>query len=70
MMVVLYGINTHTGDTDKIISDGFSAMPEGMRGYLKKIAELTGVPISIASLSPDRAHTLQKGLYEMTCDYI
>ena len=36
----------------------YDALPQAARNYLKKIEELTGVPIDIISTGPDRAETM------------
>lgn len=36
----------------------YDALPDAARSYLKRIEEVTGVPIAIVSTSPDRDHTI------------
>ena len=36
----------------------YDELPQAARDYLKKIEELTGVPIDIISTGPDRAETI------------
>ena len=36
----------------------YAALPDAAQRYLKRIEEVTGVPIHMVSTSPDRDHTI------------
>ncbi|MBN2453937.1 adenylosuccinate synthetase [Candidatus Woesearchaeota archaeon] len=53
-----------------ICSKGYEALPEGVKGYCKRLVGFTGVPLEIVSLGKDRSLTLVKGVRERTLEYL
>ena len=39
-------------------AESVDALPENAKSYLKKVEELTGVPIDVVSTGPDRKETV------------
>ena len=52
------------------VINGYEALPEGMKGYVKDLVEYTGRPVSMISLSPKREITVIKGVLEATKKYL
>ncbi|SNS02491.1 Adenylosuccinate synthetase [Humidesulfovibrio mexicanus] len=46
---------------DITTATSFSALPENARNYLKRMEELSGVPIGLISVGPDREQTFARG---------
>jgi adenylosuccinate synthase len=46
---------------DITTATSFSALPENARNYLKRMEELSGVPIGLISVGPDREQTFTRG---------
>ncbi len=46
---------------DITTATSFSALPEIARNYLKRMEELSGVPIGLISVGPDREQTFARG---------
>ena len=52
------------------VINGYEALPEGMKGYVKDLVEYTARPVSMISLSPKREITVIKGVLEATKRYL
>jgi len=48
-------------DEDITACTSFAALPENARNYLERMEELSGVPIGLISVGPDRAQTFGRG---------
>ncbi len=55
---------------ERMVEEGFDAMPEDVRNYLLDLAEFTGIPVGFASISPDREMTVTKDVLERTSERI
>ena len=47
-------------DSEKIIKDGYDALPKNMRTYIEFIEEYTKIPASIISIGPKRSETIDR----------
>ena len=47
-------------DWSEIVEEGYEALPENMKEYLKFIEDETGVPIKLISVGPERELTIEK----------
>jgi adenylosuccinate synthase len=45
-------------DTERILKEGYQALPKEARDYLEKIEKETGIPIKIISFGPERDNTI------------
>lgn len=45
-------------DLEKIVEEGYEALPENMKKYLEKIESTLGVPIELVSFGPERKMTI------------
>jgi adenylosuccinate synthase len=57
-------------EVKQICSEGYDALPQGIKDYCRKIVVATGVPIEIISLGSDREFTLVKDVRERTEAYL
>jgi len=51
--------NISRKDLEKIIKEGYDALPENMKKYLDKIETTLGVPIELISFGPERKMTIE-----------
>ncbi len=58
--------NVSKEECKRIVSKGFAALPQGMKGFLLDMAGFTGVPISIVSLGAEREMTITNDVMKET----
>ncbi|MBI2664529.1 adenylosuccinate synthetase [Candidatus Woesearchaeota archaeon] len=58
------------GQCKAAVSEGYDALPKGMKQYIKELVRHTGIPVRMISLSPERDITLINGVFERTVEYL
>ena len=52
------------------VKNGYDALPEGMKEYIRDLVVATGVPVSIVSIGPQREMTVVTDVLKRTRDYL